>query len=118
MKMPDNITGAYSLTDKNALAGQNLYRLKQEDINNTITYSNLAEVIMTGNGNSDKIHLYPNPAINVISLDITEKAQGKTSYAITVSNSTGFIIKQATSSQASWQSGKIGRASCRERTEE
>ena len=31
--------GTYSLLDKNAQRGENLYRLKQEDVNNTISYS-------------------------------------------------------------------------------
>jgi hypothetical protein len=100
--------GKYSLVDKNAVAGQNLYRLKQEDLNNAVTYSKLIEVLITGKNNSnaaDQIHVYPNPAINVINLDITAKGQGKASYDIVVTNSTGFVIKQATSSQASWQSG-------------
>jgi hypothetical protein len=100
--------GNYSLVDKNAVNGQNLYRLKQEDINNTITYSKVVEVFITdkNNRNADnKIHVYPNPAINVINLDVTAKAQGNTSYDIIVTNSSGFTIKQATSSQASWQSG-------------
>jgi hypothetical protein len=57
------------------------------------------------NSNADQIHIYPNPAINVINLDVTAKAQGNTSYDIVVTNSSGFTIKQATSSQASWQSG-------------
>ncbi len=35
--------GVYSLVDKSPVNGQNLYRLKQEDINNTITYSNVVE---------------------------------------------------------------------------
>jgi hypothetical protein len=99
--------GNYSLVDKNAFNGQNLYRLKQEDLNNTITYSKVVAVLIDGknNSNADQIHVYPNPAINVINMDITAKTQGNTSYDIIVTNSSGFTIKQATSSQASWQSG-------------
>ncbi|MDB5022317.1 MAG: hypothetical protein JWP78_72, partial [Mucilaginibacter sp.] len=95
--------GNYSLTDKNALNGQNLYRLKQEDINNTITYSRVVEVTMTDNGKADKIHVYPNPAVSVIHLEVTGKSTGNTSYEILVTNSSGLIVKQATSAQLNWQ---------------
>ena len=37
--------GTYSLPDKAPVKGQNLYRLKQEDLNNTISYSTLVRVI-------------------------------------------------------------------------
>jgi hypothetical protein len=95
--------GLYSMTDKNAMDGQNLYRLKSEDINNNITYSQFAEVMISGNGNADKVRVYPNPATSAINLDVLGKTNSTASYTITVSNSTGFIVKQATSSQSSWQ---------------
>lgn len=95
--------GLYSLTDKNAMDGQNLYRLKSEDINNNVTYSQIVEVMISGNGNADKIRLYPNPATSAINLNVLGKTNGTASYSITVSNSTGFIVKQATSSQPNWQ---------------
>jgi hypothetical protein len=95
--------GNYSLTDKNALDGQNFYRLKQQDIAGTITYSQVVEVTMSGNGNSDLVHVYPNPAINVINLNVTGKTTGNTSYDILVTNSSGLIVKQAISAQLNWQ---------------
>ena len=100
-------TGAYSLTDKNAHDGQNLYRLKQEDINNTITYSNLAEVIMNGNGNADKIHVYPNPATANINVSVTANA-GKPPYTIQITNTSGFLVRQVTSAQPLWQTSVTG----------
>ena len=97
--------GAYSLVDKDAATGTNLYRLKSEDINNTITYSNIATVVISenGNNNADKIHLYPNPTSSIVNMDVLDKTNGNISYKITVSNSTGFIVKQVTSSQPNWQ---------------
>jgi hypothetical protein len=95
--------GNYSLTDKNPLNGQNLYRLKQEDAAGAITYSQVVEVMMSGNGNSDMVHVYPNPAVNVINLNVTGKTTGNTSYDILVTNSSGLIVKQATSAQLNWQ---------------
>jgi len=97
--------GAYSLVDKDAVTGTNLYRLKSEDINNTVTYSNIATVVISenGNNNADKIHLYPNPTSSIVNMDVLDKTNGNISYKITVSNSTGFIVKQVTSSQPNWQ---------------
>ncbi|HJP64268.1 MAG TPA: T9SS type A sorting domain-containing protein, partial [Mucilaginibacter sp.] len=96
--------GTYSLTDKNALNGDNLYRLKQEDITNTITYSNVADItITTGKGNDNHLTCYPNPAINNISVCIPAKAQEKNSYALRISNSSGIVVKYAVLTDVNWQ---------------
>ncbi|MDB5155478.1 MAG: type sorting protein, partial [Mucilaginibacter sp.] len=98
--------GNYSLVDKNALNGQNLYRLKQEDLNNTITYSKVVAVLIDGKGNKggdNKLSIYPNPATNNISLAIAEQSAGNTSYSIRFMSSSGIMIKQITSSQPGWQ---------------
>ncbi|MFI5161538.1 MAG: DUF2341 domain-containing protein [Sphingobacteriales bacterium] len=101
-------TGTYNFFDKTPFAGQNVYRLKQEVINNTITYSNLAGVMYSGQNSNiiaGKLNIYPNPAINTINLAITAKSQEPASYHVMISNSTGIIVKQATLSQPSWQTG-------------
>jgi len=97
--------GAYSLVDKDAVTGTNLYRLKSEDINNTANYSNIATVVIreNGNNNADKIHLYPNPTSGIVNVNVLDKTNGNISYKITVSNNTGFIVKQVTSSKPNWQ---------------
>ncbi|MDB5135222.1 MAG: C-terminal target protein [Mucilaginibacter sp.] len=98
----------YSLIDKNPIAGQNLYRLKQEDINNTITYSNVVPVLYSDLSNTvvgNKLSVYPNPASNLLNLNITAKSQEATSYNITITNSLGMPVKQATSAQTLWQTG-------------
>jgi len=100
--------GNYGLPDKTPFAGQNLYRLKQEDINNAITYSNVVQVLYANTSNklaTSNISIYPNPAINMINLTITPKSQEPTFYNVMVSNSSGIIVKQATLSQPSWQTG-------------
>jgi hypothetical protein len=98
--------GLYSLLDNSPVQGQNLYRLKQEDLNNNITYSYVVSVqyssILSNAGN---IHVYPNPAIHTINLDVVAKTDAKASYDIVVTNSSGVAVKQATSAQTSWQSG-------------
>ena len=92
--------GDYGLVDKNAQTGTNLYRLKSEDINNTITYSNIATVVMTDNGN--KIQLYPNPATSLLNVHI-EPDNSNPSYEITITSSSGMLVKQDKSAGSQWQ---------------
>jgi hypothetical protein len=102
--------------DKNPLQAAhgeiaNIYRLKIEDINGTISYSNVATLSYS---NSDKyfsdnnISVYPNPAINTINLTISENANlklndSKITYNIKIMNGYGLIVKQGVISQMSWK---------------
>lgn len=99
-----NGSGDYGLMDKDVQIGTIFYRLKSQDINNAIYYSDLGRVVITdkGNNNLDVLRVYPNPATNVVNLEVQDK-KDNTTYNIIVSNSTGFIVKQAKSSQANWQ---------------
>lgn len=96
--------GTYSFIDQNPVTGQNQYRLKQEDINGTFTYSNIVTIMYADKNSlaSAKISVYPNPANNVINLAIAPAANAS-SYQISITNSSGLIIKQGTASQNSWQ---------------
>lgn len=103
-----NGLGAYGLLDKTPLAGHNLYRLKQEDVNGNITYSNVVQVMFSNASNNlttSNISIYPNPTVNTINLAITPKLQQSTSYNVMISNSSGIVVKQTTLSQPSWQAG-------------
>jgi hypothetical protein len=97
--------GTYSLSDKNPDRGQNLYRLKQEDVNNTVTYSKVVRLQFSGRGNSsiwDRLSIYPNPASHNINLAIDDKYAGNTSYTIRFVNSYGTVVKQINCSDAEW----------------
>ena len=97
--------GTYNLLDKNPLKGDNQYRLKSVDLNNTITYSNVVDIQFTDNSNNIVNHIsaYPNPAINTINLSFEPKSQEKTTYDIRVTNSAGMVVKFAQVTEASWQ---------------
>ncbi|MGZ3834677.1 MAG: T9SS type A sorting domain-containing protein [Mucilaginibacter sp.] len=104
---PSNAGNSYGLLDKSPVIGQNLYRLKQEDLNNTITYSSIITVAYSGKSNNlvkDNISVYPNPAKTSISLTIDPKSNAVTTYKIEIANSFGLLVKQSTTSQAVWQS--------------
>ncbi len=101
-----NAQGTYSFLDKNPINGQNLYRLKQEDINGKITYSGVVPVgfaTMSNNRVKSNINVYPNPAVSTINLAIAEGINTSAIYNIQITNSSGMVIKQATSGQSNWQ---------------
>ncbi len=120
--------GSYSFLDKNPPIGIDKYRLKIEDMNGTISYSNIVTLIY---GNSDgaipsNISVYPNPASSVLNLAINQNSEnqspgfsalqklsltpgvtpssGSPSYGIKIISTTGSVIKSANSSQPTWQS--------------
>jgi len=96
--------GAYSLVDKNAQNGDNLYRLKQEDINNTITYSNVVDVVIrAGKDHKSNLACYPNPAINTLNVIIPIKSQDKSTYDLKISNSAGIVVKYVVLTDPNWQ---------------
>jgi hypothetical protein len=111
-----NALETYSFLDKNPLQivqgdVANMYRLKIEDMNGTISYSKVATLMYS---NSDKylsdnnISIYPNPATNTINLTISENANfklnnSKLTYNIKIMNGYGLIVKQEVTSQMSWK---------------
>ncbi|HTD99728.1 MAG TPA: T9SS type A sorting domain-containing protein [Mucilaginibacter sp.] len=98
--------GNYSLVDKNAVNGINQYRLKQEDLNSKITYSNVVTIQYSdksnNQGGNNHLSVYPNPAVNHINLTIDPKNQ-VAAYSIKITNSVGMIVKQAVTTQPNWQ---------------
>ena len=98
--------GNYGLVDKSPVTGANVYRLKQEDINNMITYSNVVTIQYASPSNSlaSRLTLYPNPAVNTLSLNINAPlTESSSAYNIRFMNSSGIIVKQLTLAQSSWQ---------------
>ena len=125
--------GSYSFLDKNPPVAADEYRLKIEDLNGNISYSNVVTLIY-GNGSNNttasNISVYPNPAGSVLNLSInqnsgismptnnlsalqtlsstpglvsTQTTAGTQSYEIKIINITGSVIKTATSSSPTWQ---------------
>lgn len=116
--------GNYTFSDKDPLMTTNRYRLKLEDFNGNISYSNTV-TLLYGNSASNiggNISVYPNPASSTINLSVTpfsSSAQGLkygllqntsslknpdgVSYDIRIFNITGAVVRSATSSSAAWQ---------------
>lgn len=104
--VPSTGAGKYSLLDKTP-GENNLYRLKQEDINNNITYSHIIPVGFANQSNNlanSNINIYPNPASSTVYMAVnTAVKSNSTTYNFTITNSYGLVIKQGTSAQANWQ---------------
>ena len=101
--------GNYGLTDKTP-GDNNLYRLQSEDLNGNITYSNIVPIAYTNTSNTlvqNNINVYPNPAKSIINLTITNGASSGDTFSILISNSSGIVVKQASSQQTNWQ-GSVG----------
>jgi hypothetical protein len=116
-----NGSGSYSYIDKSPMSGGNLYRLKMQDMNGVITYSNIVVVddqTTVAAAESNTLSIYPNPSNGVINLAIRQNAGNSSSirlsgiaggsaaqlYDIKIINIAGLVIKSETSANANWQS--------------
>jgi len=99
--------GIYSLVDACPSPGQNIYHLKQEDVNSNVTYSNDVGVLFAVPGSSlsdGNLNIYPNPVNSTINLTVTTPPAENTSYNIKLMDGSGKLITEATSEQPAWQS--------------
>jgi len=115
--------GAYSFLDKTPPQAVDMYRLKIQDLNGAITYSNIVTLIYgnaTTNIAKSNISVYPNPSNGIINLAINPGGNplqatstltgpglpgGGTSqaYDIKIISITGATIKAVTANTVSWQ---------------
>ncbi|MDF2434207.1 MAG: trimeric autotransporter adhesin [Mucilaginibacter sp.] len=118
--------GTYSLSDNNPVNGTDLYRLKIEDLNGNITYSNVIALSFGTVTNANTLSVYPNPSNGVINLSIlsnsttnglsalqsansipglasANNSSPAAAYDIKIISITGAVIKSTTSASANWQ---------------
>ena len=103
--VPATGAGIYALLDKYP-GNDNLYRLKQEDINDSITYSHIIPVSFSNLSNnlaSNNINVYPNPTTSGLTLVVNSAVNNAPAYNFTITNSYGLMIRQGTSNQSNWQ---------------
>jgi len=123
-----NGSGTYTYTDKSPMSGENLYRLKLQDMNGVVTYSNivsLGSASAAAATTNSTLNIYPNPSNGVIhlainpgdgngssgTLQVNSQGQGfgvsksatVASYSIKIVNIKGITVKSAIASSASWQ---------------
>ncbi|MGN6637298.1 MAG: T9SS type A sorting domain-containing protein, partial [Mucilaginibacter sp.] len=99
--------GQYGILDSSPAVGENLYRLAQQGVNDSVTYSKVVtvEYAPLSNGiTSNNVSVYPNPVSSVINLAVTTKdANTNASYRIKITNNLGLIVKEFNSSYEQWQ---------------
>ena len=119
--IPPTGAGRYDLLDKAPARTANMYRLKMEDINGTITYSNVVTLMYTTTNTpvENPISLYPNPTQSTINLTINPVFASYTStatitsdsfstsengltYNIKIVNSSGLVVKTETTKSKDW----------------
>ena len=88
--------GSYTFTDvAPSAATDNIYRLKQADLNDAVTYSTLVDIkiqdILGITVNS--IIVYPNPTTGIINVNVSKPVTGQVQLQIV--NSTGKIVKKS-----------------------
>ena len=92
-------TGAdvkYSFVDKSPSTSIRFYRLKQFNINGSITYSEpkMIDLSASGLGIINSVNVYPNPASERIEVVLSEKPQSE--LQVTIFNAQGKKIKKST----------------------
>jgi hypothetical protein len=122
--------GAYSFLDKTpvqtpvTVGATAQYRLKIEDLNGTISYSDVVTLTygnLSDGGTKNPISIYPNPARNTLNLAITQADDSNslstesvpvkgasithtanTVYSIKIFSTNGAVVKIATTTQSDW----------------
>lgn len=129
--------GSYTFLDKNPPLMKDLYRVKLQDVNGTITYSEAVTLAYESLNNTvaaatTNISIYPNPASSVINLAVNKSGTISTApssalndnsinnlasaslnaslYDLKIINITGIVVKTTTSSQPNWQEDISGLA--------
>ncbi|MDB4921550.1 LamG-like jellyroll fold domain-containing protein [Mucilaginibacter sp.] len=108
--------GSYSLLDKNPPVATDLYRLKLEDLNGVITYSDLISLrysTLSDNMDNNAVNIYPNPAVGTINVAIVKSSfavikSSAPSYSIKITSSTGKVLKIIKTTQDTWQDNVSG----------
>ncbi|MFD2874409.1 T9SS type A sorting domain-containing protein [Mucilaginibacter ximonensis] len=100
--------GTYNDFDPYPVTGSNMYRIKQIDVLGNITYSNIITVMYSPPASNfivnARISVYPNPTSNALNLTV-KTGDGSSApgyYKITVTNTSGIVVKTSSSTQADW----------------
>ncbi|WP_259068193.1 T9SS type A sorting domain-containing protein [Mucilaginibacter sp. X4EP1] len=97
-----NSSGSYSFTDHNPVTGNNTYRLQQSGITGSITYSSPITIIYSPSTGNGSLSVYPNPAKELISINLSTTSSVTSSYKANIYNSSGKLMTQTSVTGASW----------------
>jgi hypothetical protein len=95
-------SAAYNYVDHAPNSGSNIYRLKQNDIDNNISYSQPVTIFYDKNAaGSGLFSVFPNPTSEMINVSIPEPTSAAT-YKFKLYDSMGNLVMQKTSSTSNW----------------
>jgi len=94
--------GTYSYIDPNPVAGNNTYRLMQNNIDSVITYTNPLNVLYTISTSTGVLSIYPNPAHETIRVNFNSATAANGTYQASIYNSLGSLMLQTTENSNSW----------------
>ena len=103
--VPSSGAGNYGLVD-NSPSTNNLYRLQSQNVDDLISFSPVVPISYSGLSNSlakSNINVYPNPTTSTINLGIASALAGTSKFNIQISNSSGLMIRQVTTTALTWQ---------------
>ncbi|MES2268152.1 MAG: LamG-like jellyroll fold domain-containing protein [Bacteroidota bacterium] len=98
--------GTYALVDENPPKATAQYRLKQDDINGTISYSKIVTLLYadTISPTGKLFSIYPNPVNDIINVAITDPNQKpEVTYTIKIINVSGVVVRTTKAAKANWQ---------------
>ncbi len=103
--VPSSGAGNYGLVDNNP-STNNLYRLQSQNVDDQISFSPVVPISYSGLSNSlakSNINVYPNPTTSTINLGIASALASTSKFNIQISNSSGLMIRQVTTTALTWQ---------------
>lgn len=101
-QVASNSSGNYAYTDVAPAKSINYYRIKLQDrVLNTISYSNILSLNYADTAHATvatNISVYPNPATSMVNIKVSTNNTDNNTYRIRISNSSGKVVRQITSS--------------------
>jgi hypothetical protein len=96
-----NGSATYNFTDRIPNSGVNVYRLKQNDIDGKISYSDSVTVFYDKLNANGLISVFPNPTVEMINVSMPA-GNGDKTYNLKVYNSSGYAVLQRTTTSGYW----------------
>ncbi|WP_162276913.1 T9SS type A sorting domain-containing protein [Mucilaginibacter pedocola] len=94
--------GAYNTIDRQPTSGNNVYRLKQNNADGRISYSQPITIFYDSQAGNGLINVFPNPTAQMINVSIPATTAAQQNYRMRVYNSTGYMVMQKNTPNNNW----------------
>lgn len=95
-------SATYNFLDATPNSGSNTYRLKQNDADGRVSYSQPITIFFDKLAGNGLINVFPNPTAEIINVSIPGTTTGQSTYRMMVYNSSGYAVMQKTTSNNTW----------------